>query len=149
MRIYQANKDRLPDVTTVIVGQKLVIPSLSESITAPHGRGVSAVKDVVARGATDGASRRRISANFQELTIKQLHRRLGRSERAAKKKPLAKASRAVEIYKVRSGDTLSEIALKYLGSQKSSAVRRIFEANRDKLSSPDEVYVGMKLRIPS
>ena len=74
MRIFQANKDKLPDATTVIVGQKLVIPSLPEKLTAPHGSGVSAVKDVAARGAKDGASRQRISSGFEGLTIKQLQR---------------------------------------------------------------------------
>ena len=143
-RIFEANRDKLPDAATVIVGQKLLIPSLLEKLTAPHGRGVSAVRDVAARGATDGASRRLSTGGYEKLTIKQLQRRLGVSDKAG-----VKTRKAFRIHTVRRGDTLSEIALKYLGSQKRSAVRRIFEANKDTLSSPDEVFIGMKLKIPS
>lgn len=48
---------------------------------------------------------------------------------------------------VQFGETLSSIAAHYFGSQ--SHYRRIFEANRDRLSSPDKLKVGMRLRIPS
>ena len=47
---------------------------------------------------------------------------------------------------VQFGETLSSIAEHYLGSQ--SHYRRIFEANRDRMSSPDRLKVGMRLRIP-
>ncbi|MDX1565316.1 MAG: LysM peptidoglycan-binding domain-containing protein, partial [Phycisphaeraceae bacterium] len=51
------------------------------------------------------------------------------------------------IYTVRSGDTLSAIARKKLGSAKRWPM--IYEANRDRLSSPEDIQVGQKLRIPS
>ncbi|AMV21984.1 LysM domain/BON superfamily protein [Planctomyces sp. SH-PL14] len=44
------------------------------------------------------------------------------------------------------GDTLSSIALKRLGS--STQYARLFEANRDVLSSPDALQIGMVLTIP-
>lgn len=44
------------------------------------------------------------------------------------------------------GDTLSSIALKYLGS--STQYARLFEANREVLSSPDALQIGMVLTIP-
>jgi nucleoid-associated protein YgaU len=49
--------------------------------------------------------------------------------------------------KVESGDTLSDISLKYLGS--SARWREIFDANRDKLKNSDDLKVGMTLRLPS
>ena len=49
-------------------------------------------------------------------------------------------------YVVRSGDSLSEIALAAYGS--AARWPEILEANRDKLQTPEELQVGMKLQIP-
>jgi nucleoid-associated protein YgaU len=50
-------------------------------------------------------------------------------------------------YTVKPGDSLTEIASSLLGTSK--AYVRIFELNRDKLDSPDDIREGMVLRIPS
>ena len=47
---------------------------------------------------------------------------------------------------VKYGDTLSGIAEKMLGSQ--ARYRDIYEANRDRMTSPDRLDVGKPLRIP-
>lgn len=49
-------------------------------------------------------------------------------------------------YIIRYGDTLSGIAQRTLGSQ--SRYREIFNANRDRIISPDRLDVGKPLRIP-
>jgi LysM repeat protein len=49
-------------------------------------------------------------------------------------------------YIVQYGDTLSGIAQKFLGSQ--SRFQELFEANRDRMDSPDRLSVGKPLRIP-
>lgn len=49
-------------------------------------------------------------------------------------------------YLVQSGDTLSGIASRVYGS--SAFARQIFEANRDTLSSMDDLRVGQRLRLP-
>jgi nucleoid-associated protein YgaU len=49
-------------------------------------------------------------------------------------------------YQVKQGDTLSSIAKQFYSS--SSLYRRIFEANRDVLSSPEKIAPGQILRIP-
>ncbi|MFN9719405.1 MAG: LysM peptidoglycan-binding domain-containing protein [Planctomycetota bacterium] len=51
-----------------------------------------------------------------------------------------------EEYVVKYGDTLSGISQRFLGSQ--SRYREIYEANRDRMSSPDRLDVGKPLRIP-
>ncbi|RMG32601.1 MAG: LysM peptidoglycan-binding domain-containing protein [Planctomycetota bacterium] len=51
------------------------------------------------------------------------------------------------IHVVRRGETLSEIALRYLGSV--ARYREIFDANRDVLRDPDSIREGMTLRIPT
>lgn len=50
------------------------------------------------------------------------------------------------VHTVQPGDTLSKIARTYYGD--ASQYTRIFEANRDKLSSPDVIRPGQKLVIP-
>ncbi len=55
-------------------------------------------------------------------------------------------SRAGESYVVKPGDTLYRIAKQLLGS--GSRYRAIYEANRDRMRSPDDLRVGMRLVIP-
>lgn len=50
------------------------------------------------------------------------------------------------FYTVVSGDTLSAIAKKTLGS--ASKYPEIFEANKPMLTDPDKIYPGQVLRIP-
>ena len=49
-------------------------------------------------------------------------------------------------YTVKSGDTLSKIAKEVYGN--ANDYNRIFEANRDKLQSPDKIQPGQQLKIP-
>jgi hypothetical protein len=49
-------------------------------------------------------------------------------------------------YTVRYGDTLSEIADKLLGSP--NRYQEIYDANRDRMASPDRLKVGAAIRIP-
>ncbi|UXU75041.1 MULTISPECIES: peptidoglycan-binding protein LysM [unclassified Paracoccus (in: a-proteobacteria)] len=50
------------------------------------------------------------------------------------------------FHTVQKGETLSEIAQKYLG--KAGRYNEIFEANKPMLSHPDKIYPGQTLRIP-
>ena len=50
------------------------------------------------------------------------------------------------IYTVKSGDTLSKIAKEFYGN--ANEYPKIFEANKDQLSSPDRINVGQELKIP-
>ena len=53
----------------------------------------------------------------------------------------------LQTYTVQPGDTLSKISQQFLGS--ASEYMKIFEANRDKLESPDKIRPGQKLTIPA
>ena len=57
----------------------------------------------------------------------------------------AKAS--MKTYTVKSGDTLSEIAKRELGSP--GKYMEIFNANKDQLSDPDKIKPGQVLKIPA
>jgi LysM repeat protein len=54
---------------------------------------------------------------------------------------------ATHTYTVRSGDSLSKIAEGYYGN--SAEWQRIYQANRSKISDPNEIYVGERLTIPA
>jgi len=57
-----------------------------------------------------------------------------------------------KVYVVGEGDNLAVIAKKLYGSEQGSKrtnIARIFDANRRFLQSPDEIYIGQKLVIPS
>ena len=57
------------------------------------------------------------------------------------------ANRFQATYVVKSGDTLSGIAYRTLG--RSSRFDEIYQANRDRLNSPDDLRPGLELRIPT
>jgi len=58
----------------------------------------------------------------------------------------AKAAAAGRTYVVKSGDTLSGIALDMYGD--AGRWPEIFEANKDKIKDPNLIYPGQELRIP-
>ena len=53
-----------------------------------------------------------------------------------------------KTYTVVSGDNLTRIAEKEYGPSNGKLYRKIFDANRSKISTPSEISVGMKLVIP-
>jgi len=53
---------------------------------------------------------------------------------------------ATKIYVVKSGDSLSKIAMAEYGD--GNAWNKIFEANKDILKDPNKIYPGQKLKIP-
>jgi nucleoid-associated protein YgaU len=52
----------------------------------------------------------------------------------------------VRMHRVREGDTLRKLAIKFYGDE--DEFNRIIEANRDRLGDNDELIVGSELRIP-
>jgi nucleoid-associated protein YgaU len=54
---------------------------------------------------------------------------------------------SAKTYTVKAGDTLSKIAKEIYGD--ANEYGKIFEANQDKLQSPDKIQVGQQLVIPS
>ncbi|MCB1192767.1 MAG: peptidoglycan-binding protein LysM [Leptospiraceae bacterium] len=52
----------------------------------------------------------------------------------------------IEYYVIKSGDTLSAIAKKFLGD--ASRYPEIFEANEEVIKDPNLIFPGQKIRIP-
>lgn len=65
---------------------------------------------------------------------------------APQPEPRPEPAPAVKTYTVKSGDSLYRIAEKELGN--GERFKEIFEANRDKLRSADDIRVGMVLKLP-
>lgn len=59
---------------------------------------------------------------------------------------VASSSSSYDEYTVRYGDTLSGIAGKLLGSP--GRYEEIYDANRDRIASPDRLKVGAAIRVP-
>ena len=59
----------------------------------------------------------------------------------------AHAASSARMYKVKAGDTLSKISKEFYGS--SNQYMKIFEANKDQLTNPDNIKVGQELKIPA
>ena len=82
-------------------------------------------------------------AQFSDLTCDlQVDSSLPQPQAAA----AASGGGAGQTYTVKSGDTLSKIAKEFYGS--ANDYNKIFEANKDQLSSPDRINVGQELKIP-
>ncbi len=54
---------------------------------------------------------------------------------------------SMKTYTVKKGDTLSKISREFLGD--ANDYMRIFEANKDQLTDPDEIKPGQVLKIPA
>jgi nucleoid-associated protein YgaU len=63
-------------------------------------------------------------------------------------KPVSAPSSAAEMleYTIQRGDTLSYLALKYLGNQYKWET--IYAANKDTMKNPHFIYVGQRIKIP-
>lgn len=66
--------------------------------------------------------------------------------RNTKKESLSRSREGESIYTIRSGDTLSGLASRFLGS--SGRYFEIYRANRDIIDNPDNLLPGTEIRIP-
>ena len=84
-----------------------------------------------------------VDASYADLTLDlSVDSSLPQPQAAA----AAAAGAAGRTYTVKSGDTLSKIAKEFYGN--ANEYNKIFEANKDKLTSPDKINVGEELNIP-
>jgi nucleoid-associated protein YgaU len=60
--------------------------------------------------------------------------------------PMPAGTAGARTHTVETGDTLSAIAKRYYGN--AGKYMKIFEANRNLLKDPDEIFPGQKLNIP-
>jgi nucleoid-associated protein YgaU len=59
---------------------------------------------------------------------------------------VASTDKTTQNHRIVDGDTLAELAERYLGS--AARAKEIFEANRNVLSDPALLPIGVELKIP-
>ncbi len=79
-----------------------------------------------------------------ESRASQTNARLGQTQPNPRGRSQSRSD-SNKLIEVRAGDSLSSLAQKHLGS--SDRWRELFDANRDQLKRPDQIRVGMKLRV--
>ncbi len=120
-RYWRVIRDRNPDLVTanggVQVGARLEIPTENLPRTS-HLEEVAQRADAALQGDGHASSSRRNDSSHSLKTIE-----------------------------VKSGDTLSDLAARHLGS--SRHWRKLLEANRDKLETARDLRAGMTLKLPA
>lgn len=170
VRIYEANRKQMPNAATLRVGQALTIPELDVApATVRAARGSSAPDVTALSQRLDNLANQNQPTTQPAPAAATLlvpaaavvppapaQPKSVQVASAAPAAPLPVAQPAVavskskaKVYVVQPKDTLSRIARRTLNDGSASAVRRLYEANRDRLASPDSVPVGVELVIPS
>jgi LysM repeat protein len=115
-------------------------PSQVEKVAEKAGKAAPVVVIAGALVATP-AAQAAVRAPAKTATVTEQVRAEARTDALVRK-----AQPATRRYTVRSGDSLSMIAERFYGS--SAHWQWIYEANRSKISNPNDIYVGESLTIP-
>jgi nucleoid-associated protein YgaU len=152
-RILEANKGVLTHETVLPVGKEIVIPPLPESV---RGTGAAGAAPAVA-GRPMPTTAPAIAARPRPTTMPaepvgratMTTEELARHFAGAGSPAVASGTPTRKTYVIQKGDSLMKIARDYLKDGSHAAVQRLYNANKDKLSSPDVLPVGTSLTIPS
>jgi nucleoid-associated protein YgaU len=117
----------------------------------PTLKGIAAMLQEI--GGKEPAAKAARPEQFVDLTfIKELDNS-GFIDRLYKAQPIVVAEKPARLpvepvdYKVKAGDTLSDLAAWFYGS--ALKWPRIYEANRKVIVNPDYIYIGQKITIPA
>jgi nucleoid-associated protein YgaU len=149
-RIFEANRGAMRSESDLSIGQELIIPPLpapaaasASSASAPldgaSGRLAAAPADRAA--GTPSTSGRTANGRYATATLDDLSGTLANMGRG----PATAAGRA---YVVQRGDRLITIARRMMNDDSPAAVRKLYEANRGVLDSPDRLKIGVELKLP-
>ena len=146
--IQQANKEGLRGGTTLTVGQELVIPPLPPSLASSR-----TPAPAVAPPAPPP------TPSYRVMDSEELRRLFGPVPApsgpvpAPGPTPGPTVARTPEtpkqFYVTRRGDSLGRIAREKMKDDSQASIRRLYNANRDRLRDPDNLPVGVKLEIPA
>ena len=153
--IWAANRDRLQDPQLLPIGMTLRMPP-SWTLPSAHagdGRAIEPSFAATTPAAADAAAtaswrtaRPAAAEPSHGGATSWLQPGDGMGHGAVPPPPApAFASRPATL-RVAAGDTLESIAARHYGD--AAAAARIWQANRDRLRSPDLLVVGMELRLP-
>lgn len=134
-KIYDANKDVIPESKKLKKGMTLQIPALN--YTVKEGDDIKSI----AKKYFGAASKWKLIYRINKDVIPS-SRQLEAGTRLVLPVPVVCA-----VYTVKKEDNLGKIALKYYG--KENRWRKIFQANRDKIYKSYRMKVGSQLYIPA
>jgi nucleoid-associated protein YgaU len=138
-RIQKANPALIEDPNLLRPGMKLKIPSSPTPTDATRRVVRPSTSRQILPGTTRVADTANSSVQVHTATRSPLTLRTSRT--------LTATTTLARTYKVQPGDSLTKIADSVLKSTKRW--REIYDLNRDKLSSPNHVTVGMVLKMPA
>lgn len=133
----QGNNDVSNDRLTSASPTAHIIPPRIESTPS---RSVAPGRDDGVMTMTTGELREHFATGSQQPAR--------RSTAPQDRLPLVNQPQIIGEHVIESGDTLVRIARKYYQSDDPSVVTAIFEANRDKLKSPDRIVTNRRLQLP-
>ncbi|TWU06763.1 LysM domain/BON superfamily protein [Symmachiella macrocystis] len=140
--IYEANRDVLDNPNQLRVGTEIVIPNRQVAPAKPIVKPNGPVAE------NPSASRSERSSSRDSLFVPVSSRPLRNTVRDSSGDSEATSTQtaAPREYKVRRGDSLERIAVKFYGSRRKAL--DIFRANAEHLSSPNAIREGMTLTLP-
>lgn len=133
--LWQANRDLIPDPDLLPIGTAIRLPppwAVPGIASSPHG-GVRSIEP-----PPTGIAPRQVEA--MPASAAWLDGR--QASPPVVPRPAAVAS----MVRIAPGETLETLAERFYGDRRAAA--RIWEANRDRLRSPELVVTGMELRLP-
>ena len=126
------------------VSKKLVHKKIKQKIIKKHIVYNAVVIDKKEVKSTSDLAR--LYASINKISRKKKKKILNSAYTKKIRKEIIIRRNSMRTIRVRKGDTLSSIALRAYG--KSSKYNKIFEANPDLLSNPNNLRVGQVLRVP-
>ena len=149
-KIADANPKIVGKNGEVRVGVKITIPELNPVKSAPAPSTPKSMQGAPERAiATKEPAKTEPKKDLPRTSLKSPETKVAKADRPVVKEPVGKpeVKKASGSYTVRSGDTLSEIAQRELGS--ASRVKEIVELNKDSLGKDRAgVRVGQVLKLP-
>lgn len=144
VRTYSVEKERVDQSATG--GNQGYFAGAEKEIAAPQNRRLTRKTYVteVEFGRAPKAKKGRVSQPaVKEAASESVSQPAQESVEAAQ---VSQAAPQVTSYVVEANDTLQKISMKVYGTSKKW--KQIFEANSDRLKSPDRIYAGQELKIP-
>lgn len=135
--IWSANRDAVPDPNVLPIGAVLRLPP-AWSVFAARGGDGRAIEPQAAGGPVAVAPAATVTAARPVAWLS------GGGGAAAS--PAPPAPQRPAAIRVAPGETLASLARRFYGDERMAG--RIWEANRDRLRSPELVVAGMELRLP-
>ncbi len=135
--IYEANKNTMKSRDSLQIGQKLVIPKLSDKEQALVNTGFFEKTTESPKTSAAAKKTETVKADAQKAETAKTD--------AQKTEPAANEAKAFREYVVKENDTLWKIALKHLGD--GNRYDEIVQLN--KTMNPDHLVVGTKLKLPA